>query len=120
MRNEDEWDYDQIGKLVRVELAGELGEDKAGCEDHGVELGDEFLAVCVEHAGDGDEEAWQSDEDDFKDGFRHQTGEVEEVGVRFVCGGIHGCGHGEVGGSIPQRIGHGGLIELSTFFECDE
>lgn len=105
LQHKDERNDGQIGQLVGVQLRGELCEDQARREDHGVEFGDEFLTVGVEHAGVCYEETRQSDKDDFQDGFADQTSEIDEArvgGVRrrnMLLESIH-CG---VGGGDEHR-----------------
>lgn len=81
LNDEYEWNHSQIGKFVGVELAGEFGEDQAWREDHGVEFGEELLAVGIEHARDGDQVAGQGDKHDFEDGLGYQTRQMHEVGM---------------------------------------
>jgi len=91
-----------------VRSSGAASLTKAGREQLGVEVGEELLALGVEHAQARDNVARSADADNLHDGLEDEEGEVGKVGMRAVVI-VEDAEHAAVAVVVGLR-GHGDKV----------
>ncbi len=80
---------------------------QTGCEQLRVEVGKEFLALCVELTHPCNDVSWRTHADDFHDSLEDEKSEVGKVWVRAVRLLLEGIHHTAIVAIVERLRGHG-------------